>query len=158
MADGVFNIAKGRVVEYYNRVENNDPAAAVFEVQLWAGTDIADDLLNNQDDVAAIQATTLTIATFTNYASKIITDTILAALPAPDDTANRFEVIMPDQTWTAAGNGLNDTLVRMTIAYDALGTSVDSGMIPCTFYDFDVLTDGSDLTAQFDALGFFRAA
>ena len=26
MANIVFNIAKGRVVELYNRVENNDPA------------------------------------------------------------------------------------------------------------------------------------
>ena len=30
MANIVFNIAKGRVVEYYNRVENNDPAVSAF--------------------------------------------------------------------------------------------------------------------------------
>ena len=38
MANGPFNVAKGRAIEYYNRVSNNDPAASVFKLVLATGT------------------------------------------------------------------------------------------------------------------------
>jgi len=46
----------------------------------------------------------------------------------------------------------------LTVSYDEPGTDVDATMIPCTFYDFVVTTDSSDITAQVDPAGFFRAA
>jgi len=158
MADGVFNISKGRVSEYATRILGNDPAASIFTAHLWEGTDITDAAMRDLATVAAIEATTLIEASFTNYASFDITDTVGSLVVATDQANDRTEVDAADITWTAAGNGANDTLVRMTISYDAAGTHVDSGVLPCTFYDFDVLTDGSDLTAQFDAAGFYRAA
>ena len=158
MADGVFNIAKGRVVEYYNRVENNDPAASVLSIMLGFGA-ITDATLRDLDDFGAIIADAgFTEATFTNYARKVLSDAELAALPAPDDTNDRYDVDIPDQTWTSAGNGTNNTLTRLIIGYDPLGTAVDANIIPLCFYDFAVTTDGSDLTAQVNAAGFFRAA
>jgi hypothetical protein len=158
MGDGVFNIAKGRVVEYYNRVKGNDPAASELNVMLGIGA-ITDATIRDLDTFAAVIADAgFTEATFTNYARKQLADTALAALPAPDDTNDRYEVDIPDQTWTAAGNGLNDNLTRLIIGYDPLGTNVDANIVPLTFHDFVVTTDGSDLTAQINALGFFRAA
>lgn len=159
MADGVFNIAKGRVVELYNRVENNDPANAGFAVVLVKLAE-ADGTLEDYDDLSALLgAAGNTEADFTNYARKVLSDADLAALPAPDDTNNRYEVDLPDQTWTAAGGAANNTLVKMLICYDSDTTGgTDANIIPLCHYDFAVSTDGSDLTAQFDALGFFRAA
>lgn len=159
MADGVFNIAKGRVVELYNRVENNDPANAGFAVVLVKLAE-ADGILEDYDDLSALLgAAGNTEADFTNYARKVLSDADLAALPAPDDTNNRYEVDLPDQTWTAAGGAANNTLVKMLICYDSDTTGgTDANIIPLCHYDFAVSTDGSDLTAQFDALGFFRAA
>ena len=159
MADGVFNIAKGRIVEYYNRVESNDPANSALVVVLGFGA-ITDATLEDLDDLAAVIADAgFTEATFTNYARKTLTDTDLAALPAPDDTNNRYDIDLPDQTFTAAGNGANDTLTRLLVCYDNDTTGgVDANIIPLCFYDFSVTTDGSDLTAQFNAAGFFRAS
>lgn len=158
MGDGVFNIAKGRVVEYYNRVKSNDPAASQLNVMLGIGA-ITDAILIDLDTFAAVIADAgFTEATFTNYARKQLADTDLAALPAPDDTNDRYEVDIADQVWTSAGNGANDTLTRFIIGYDPLGTNVDANIIPLTFHDFAVTTDGSDLTGQINALGFFRAA
>jgi hypothetical protein len=158
MGDGVFNIAKGRVVEYYNRVENNDPAASELVVMLGVGA-ITDATLKDLDTFAAIIADAgFTEATFTNYARKALGDAQLAALPAPDDTNDRYEVDIPDQVWSSAGNGTNNTLTRLIIGYDPLGTDVDANIVPLTYHDFAITTNGGDLTAQVDANGFFRAA
>ena len=47
----------------------------------------------------------------------------------------------------------------MIICYDGdTGAGNDSNIIPLTFHDFVLTSDGSDVTAQFDALGFFRAS
>ena len=66
--------------------------------------------------------------------------------PTPDDTNDRYDIDIPDQTWTSVG-------------YDSDTTGgTDANILPCTHHDFSVTTDGSDLTAQIDAAGFFRAA
>jgi len=157
MADGVFNIAKGRVVEYYNRVKNNDPAASTFNLSLFTGT-VTDAVMKDYDNFAAITAGALAEATFTNYARKTVDDTALAALPAPDDANDWYAVAFPNQTWTAAGGTTDNTLSRMVICYDPLGTDVTTNFIPLCYYDFSVTTDGTNLTVQFAATGFFKAA
>jgi hypothetical protein len=155
MADVVCNIAKGRVVEYYNRVENNDPAASALIVVLFTGTE-TDDNIKDADTLAALEALALAESVDGSYARKTLTDTELAALPAPDDTNNRYEVDVPDQTWTGM---TGETLTRLAICYDNdTGAGTDANIVPLTVHDFAVTTDGSDLTAQFNALGFFRAA
>jgi hypothetical protein len=157
MADFVFNIAKGRVVEYYNRVENNDPAnSALIVVAIDANGD-TDATMKDRDDLAALLGGTANEVTNTNYARKTLTDADLAALPAPDDTNDRFDVDLPDQTWTsvAAGTAWTDIL----ICYDPDTTAgTDSTIIPLVCLDGAVTPDGNNITAQFNASGFFRAS
>ena len=158
MADLVFNIAKGRVVEWYNRVKSNDPANSAFIVVLLKVAE-SDATLIDYDDLAAIIAGANTEAVFTNYVRKTVTDAELAALPAPDDGNDRFDIDMPDVVWTSAGNGANDTLVKLLVCYDSdTAGGTDANILPVAHYDFAVTTDGNDLTAQIDAAGFFRAS
>ena len=158
MADQVFNIAKGRAVEWYNRVKSNDPANSAFIVVLLKVAE-ADATLIDYDDLAALIAGSNTEATFTDYARKTVTDAELDALPAPDDTNNRFDIDLPDQVWTGAGGASNDTLVKLLVCYDSdTTTGDDSNIIPVAHYDFAVTTDGNDLTAQIAAAGFYRAS
>jgi hypothetical protein len=154
MGDDVFNIAKGRVNEYVDRVANNDPAASTIVIVLLSVAEV-DATLEDYDDLAALLAGANTEATFTNYARKALTDATVVA-PAPDDTNNWQEADLPDQTWTAAGGTLDNTLVRLVVCYDA-AAGADATIIPLTFHDFAVTTNGGDLTAQFAATGFFRA-
>lgn len=154
MADGVFNIAKGRTIEFYNRVENNDPSTSALVVVLLKVVE-ADDTLNNHDDLGALLGGSNTEAAFTGYARKVLTDTELAALPAPDDTNNWFQVDIPDQTWTPTSS---ETMVKLLVCYDAdTGGGTDANIIPLTFHDFAVTTD-SEFTAVINANGFFRAS
>lgn len=152
MANGVFNIAKGKA-GYYATL----PAAggALIVVLLKATGLEADDVLNNYDDLAALLAGTNDDADFTNYGRKTITAVTLTV----DDTNNWLDVDIADQTWTAAGGAVNNNLGKLLVCYDdntTLGT--DSNIIPLTYHDFVVTTDGSDLTAQIATAGFYRAS
>lgn len=158
MADFVFNIAKGRVVEYYNRVENNDPANSALVVVILATSGLETDaVLRDKDTLADVVSGTTNEVTNSGYARKVLTDADLAALPAPDDTNDRYDVDIPDQTWTAVAAG--DGWSKLIICYDADTTGgTDANIVPLTAHDFVITPDGSDIVAQINAAGFFRAA
>ena len=159
MADSVFNIAKGRVVELYNRVENNDPAnSALIVVALQSSGLVSHATMIDYATLADVLAGASNEATNAGYARKVLTDADLAALPSPDNTNDRYEVDIPDQTWTGVA-GAGGAWGGLLICYDADTTGgTDANIIPLTFHDFAVTPDGSDITAQINALGFFRAA
>lgn len=152
MANIVFNAAKGRIVELYNRVKSNDPANAAFVIIPieTAGLE-ADATLVDADTVAAVLAGTTNEQT--TMGRKILTDADLAALPAPDDTNDRYSLNLPNVTWTAAsGNNVSKILV----AYDPDTTGgTDANIIPLTLFDWVMSPTGGDLTAT--GAEFFRA-
>ena len=156
MANLVFNIALGRVAELYNRVDTNDPANSALIILVLATSGIeADATLKDKDDVSALVSGTTNEVTNTGYARKTLTDADIVAF-APDDTNDRVDLDIPDQTWTAvaAGDGWND----LVIAYDSDTTAgTDANIVPLTLHDFILTPDGSDVTAQISATGFFRA-
>ena len=156
MADLVFNVAKGRVVELYNRVDLNDPANAVLVIAAFNAAD-SDAAIVDVDSLAAIQALGATAeVTNVNYARKVLTDADLVAF-APDDVNDRVDLDIPDQTWTAVASG--DAWTDLAICYDGdSAAGVDSAIIPCTWHDFSVTPNGGDITAQVSASGFFRAS
>lgn len=145
MADQVFNISLGAVVE-----KIRDGASAIGVLLLKTAE--ADDTLNNHDTVAAMLAGSNVECDFTNYARKTgITGTITV-----DDTNNRVDADIPDQTWASAGGALNNNIVKLVPYYQE--SAADSGRIPLTHQNFVLTTDTSDVTAQVNAAGFFRAA
>ncbi|HEX6035774.1 MAG TPA: hypothetical protein VFY83_15135 [Anaerolineales bacterium] len=156
MANFVFNIAKGRVAEFYNRVKSNDPAnSALIIVAIDANGD-TDATMIDRDDLAALLGGLANEVTNTNYARKVLTDADLVAF-APDDTNDRVDLDIPDQTWTAvaAGTAWTDLL----ICYDPDTTGgTDAALIPLTCHDFAITPDGSDIVAQIAAAGFYRAS
>jgi hypothetical protein len=160
MATGVFNIAKGRVGEFYRNVENNSPANSAFIIVLLKSAGLeADDTLNNYDDLATLLAAANDECDFTNYARKVLTDVELSSVPAPDDTNNRYDLDIPDLTWTAAGGATNNSIGKLLVCYDSDTTGgTDSNIVPCTYHDFVYTTTGVDLPAVVAAAGFFRAA
>jgi len=157
MADQIFNIALGRMAELYNRVDLNDPTNAALIIVILATAGIETDaVLKDKDDLAAVVAGTTNEVTNTGYARKTLTDTDLVAF-APDDTNDRVDLDIPDQTWTgvAAGDGWNDFIV----CYDSDTTGgTDANIVPGTMHDFVVTPDGSDITAQIATAGFYRAS
>lgn len=156
MADFVFNISKGRVAELYNRVDLNDPANSALIIVVIDANGDTDAAMKDRDDLGALLGGTANEVTNSNYARKVLTDSDLTAF-APDDTNDRVDLDIPDQTWTgvAAGTAWTDLLV----CYDPDTTGgADSAIVPLTLHDFAVTPDGSDITAQVNAAGFYRAS
>lgn len=143
MADFVFNVAKGSAGE----LARDD--ATKFGILLLKTAE-SDAVLKDYDTVAAILAGSNVEADFTNYARK----TPLTATRTVDDTNDRVALDLPDQTWTNAGGGTNNTLVKLIVFYEE--SAADSGRIPITAHDFNVTTDGSNLTATI--ADFYRAS
>ncbi len=153
MANIVFNQAKGRVVELYNRVKSNDPANSALVLVPIETTGLeADATLIDADTLTALLAGTTNEQT--TMGRKTLTDADLAALPAPDDTNDRYDVSLPTVTWTAAtGNAIS----KIAVCYDSDTTSgTDANIIPLTMFDFSLVPDGSDI--QMTGGVFFRAS
>lgn len=157
MADQIFNIALGRVAELYNRVDLSDPTNAVLTILILATAGIETDaVLKDKDEVLALLAGATNEVTNSGYARKELTDADIVAF-APDDTNDRVDLDIPDQTFSAiaAGDGWND----LVICYDSdSGAGTDANIVPLTMHDFVVTPDGSDITAQIAAAGFYRAS
>lgn len=146
MADGVFNIAKGAAAEMVR-----DGASNLGMVLLKANETEAD--LVDHDNLSVLLAEAgNTEADFTNYARK----TGLIGSITVDDSNNRVDIDIPDQTWASAGGASNNTLVKLIVYYE--NSAADTGRVPLTHHDFSITTDGSDITAVINASGFYRAS
>jgi hypothetical protein len=141
MADFVFNRAKGAVAEMFRDGGTNG-------IVLLLSTAEADATMKDYDDLAALLAGTPVEVADASYARK----TGLTGTVTVDDTNDRVDVDIPDQTWTGL---TGPDPVDLIVAYE--NAAADATRVPLTNHDFAVSTDGSDVTAQFNAAGFFRA-
>lgn len=149
MASFVPNRAKGRVAEWGERVNANDPANAVFVVALIAASGVESDaVLTDKDSFADLVSGTTDFATNTGGGRKTI-DQSGGLTITYNDTLDRSEVDIPDQTWTALANDGTGAVSDVVTGYDNDSTAgTDANIIPATYHDFAITPDGSDVTAQ----------
>lgn len=151
MANFTFNIAKGRVVEFYNRVENNDPATSILSVHALSTTP-SQATAQDVDDYAALITAGAVELNANGWNVKTLTDTELASLPAPDDTNDRYAVAIPTFNWTpTVGNA-----VALVICYSPVAAPTNAQRIPLTHHDFAVTADGNQVVVN--AGDFLRAS
>jgi hypothetical protein len=156
MATVPFNVAKGRAVEFYNRVKSNDPANSAFILIPVDVAAVTDATIIDFLTFAAVTAGGVTERSTGGWNRKTIDDAALAAFPGPDTANDRYDVDMPDQTWTNVTAGAVTDLI---LCYDNDTTAgTDANLIPVAIYDFPITPDGSDVVAQVNASGFYRAA
>lgn len=155
MADTVCNIVKGRTVELHNRVKAGDPSTARFYLIPIAAGAVTDATLQDCDDFAAMVTAGITELTTNGWNRKTIAAADLNTL-SPDDTNNRFDVdIVNDQTWTAVSSGTSTDLV---LCYASVASPTNAQLMPIGVYDFAITPDGSDVVAQINSAGYYRAS
>lgn len=155
MADFIFNIAKGRFVQWYINVDTNSPANSALIMLVIDANGDTDATMKDRDDIAALLGGTANEVTNSGYARKTITDSDIVSF-APDDTNDRNDIDIPDQTFTGVGAGSAWTDIVM--AYDEDTTSgTDSSISPISCHDFPVTPGGGDITVQINSAGFARA-
>jgi len=150
MADGVFNISKGKVKYYAELPAAND---ALLLILLKSTGLEADDTLNNYDDLATLLAAANDECDFTNYSRKTLANISITV----DDTNNRVDIDCDDVVYTNAGGAANNTVGKAIICYDPDTTGgTDSSIVPLTYHDMSFTTDGTTQTLQ--VTNFYRAA
>lgn len=156
MGNVVVNRAKGRGTEWAERIQANDPANSALVIGLLASTGLeADTVLVDKDTLTDLVSGTTNEATNTGYARKTVTDGAVAI--TYNDTLDRTEVDVADQTWTGVANDGTGAVGKLFTAYDSDTTSgTDTNVLPWTLHDFVVTPDGSDITAQIT--DFYRAS
>lgn len=156
MADLVFNVAKGRAAQLAKNVDDGSPAnSALIVVAINAGA-ATDATIKDYDTLAALLADVdVAEVTNTNYARKsLVAASVTVTI---DDTNDRIDVDISDQTWSAVAAG--SAWTDLVVCYDADTTAgTDTDIIPLTLHDFAVTPDGSDITAQIATAGIFRAS
>lgn len=152
MADGIFNISKGKIRTQAELTATND--ALIFVLLKTTGL-VADDTLNNYVDLAALLAGASDESTATNYVRKNIT----TATITQDDTNNRVDIDVADQTWTTLGGADNTAISKAIVCYDGDTTAgTDSAVVPVSYHDFVITPDASDVTLVVATAGLMRAA
>lgn len=153
MANYVFNISKGRVGEFANRVKVGDPAASrLFMIAL--STDVAQATAQDVADFAALVTAGAVEATNAGYTKKTLTGADIAT-QAMDTAGDKYWVDLNDQTWAAVTAG--GAWVALVVCYSAVTAPTNLQMVPMTHHDFAVTPDGSDIVAQIAATGIWQA-
>ena len=155
MANFVFNIAKGRVAEFYNRVDTSDPTNSVLVVVVLATTGIDPDAtMIDLDTLAAVLGGSNEV-TNVGYARIVYDDTDLTPI-SPDDTNDEMMVAVPDLAFGAISAG--DQWKKVLICYDPDSTGgSDADIIPLTAHDYTRTPDGGTITIP-NPDGFFVAS
>src|SRR4051812_48484874 len=108
MANQVLNISKGRFVEFAIRVNADDPANSVFVLDLLATSGLeADSVLLDKDTFTDLVSGATNFATGTGWARKSLNQAGGITVTV-DDTNDRTDVDIPDQTWTAVADAADD--------------------------------------------------
>ena len=145
MADFVFNVGKGKAAE---KVADATTSVGVL-ILATAGLE-TDAVLRDKTTLTDLVSGTTNEVTNGGYARKTgVTGTVTV-----DQANDRTDIDIPDQTFVAIAAG--DGWSKLVIFLDEGGT--DGTRIPLTAHDFVVTPDGSDITAQIAAAGFYRAS
>lgn len=154
MANLVFNQALGAMAAWFKRVDDNDPAGAVLRIFIIDNNAETDANMKDADTMTALFALLANEVTNTNYVNIALDDTDVAF--TVDDGGDQVELDFADQTFSSIASG--DAWTDLVVAWDETGADNDALTIPGTLHDFVVTPDGSDITAQLDAAGFYRAS
>lgn len=156
MGSFAFNISKGRGVQMYMNVDANSPTGCKLVVMAINRGSASDATMQDYDTFSTLLGDAQ-VAEVTNsgYARKTLVAADLAAA-APDDTNDRFDIDIPDLTWTsvAAGTGWTDII----IGYDPLGTNVDTNIVPISCHTFSAQPNGQNVVMGVLTSGFYRAS
>jgi hypothetical protein len=152
MADVVANIAKGQIAYYAGLPGTND---ALIAVLLKSSGLEADGTLADYDTLAAVLAAANDECDATNYTRKTLSNVTVTV----DDTNDRVDIDCDDLTYTSLGGASNNTLAKLVVCYDPDTTGgTDSSIVPLTFHDITLTTDGTTVTVTIPSGGFARAS
>lgn len=154
MTDIILNQALGKIRTFADNAAGDVTNAAFILVPLSAVE--ADDAVRDHDDLSTLLgAAGNTELTTGGWNRKTIADADVTV--TVDDTSNRVDIDVPDQTWTGVTAGNDSVAVAFNYDDDTIA-GTDANVTPVSKHDFAVTADGSDVTLQVATAGLLRAA
>ena len=142
MADFTFNIAKGKIREYHDRVAGNDPANSAFVI-VAINTTETDANLIDLDTLALVLANANTAEVANTGYSRVVLDDGDISASSPDDANDRVDLDFADVAFGAITDDDVDW-TDLLLCYDGDTTGGDdSNIIPLIQFDFPISIDGS---------------
>ena len=149
MAARTFVVARGRINELAQRVIDNDGTDPEFFLAYYQGAIEADVLFEAHLVKTAVDGSN-TIATFTNYGTDASRANVTRTITGTEQWCSA-----DDKTIVNAGGVTNNTITRAVLYY-ADDISTPNTAIPLAHYQFDITTDGTNLTFDIPASGLYR--
>jgi len=157
MAAHVFNVALGRCVELHRRAKTQDAfwAGNCLCVAVLAAAGLESDaILLDKDWLGDVVVGTTNLVTNTTV-PKIIPAADLTS-PAPNNATDVFPLDMVDIAFGTVNAG--DTWSKVLVCWSPNGTMGQLGaIVPMTMHDVNIVPDGSTITIQIPAAGYFQA-
>lgn len=146
MANGVFNIAKGKVAYYGSLPGGSD---AIIAVPLEATALVVDATMKDYDTLAAI------LAGASNEQTDLGRTTLASVTVTVDDSGDKVDIDCADFSYASAtGNAVG----KIVVCYSGdTGTDTDTDIIPMSYHDFAVTPDGTTINVTVAAGGFISA-
>lgn len=153
MADGVFNIAKGKVARYADLPDASD--ALVLVLLKSAGLEV-DATLQDYATLSALLAAANDECDFTGYARR----TLASVVSTVDNTNNRMDSDAADPAAYTNSGGSSQLAGKALVCWDgATGSGTDADIVPLVYLDCVVTFDlGVATSVAFATAGFFRAS
>jgi hypothetical protein len=138
MANFSFDVALGREVELYNRVNDSDPTNAVLVLVALAHAGLqADAVLRTHATLSALLAASNNEVTNPGYYSRIILDDTDLAAYTVDTTNHLINLPLADQTFIGIEAG--DSWSKLLICYDPDSTGgTDANIVPMCAHDIRI--------------------
>ena len=146
MANFIFNVARGRVVELANRVNDSDPTNAGF-VAVGISTTATDATLRDLDTLSAVLGDANTSETDNSgYSRQAVAVTVTV-----DDTADDVDVTVDATiTFGATVSGTGTGFTDIVICYDPDTTGGDdTTLVPLVQSDFAFTPSGGSVAATY---------
>lgn len=139
MANQSFDVALGREVEFYSRVDSNDPTNSALVLVVLSALGLESDAaLRIHTTLASVLAASNDEVTNANYARKVLTDSSLSAYTV-DTALHTITLPLVNQTYTSIGVG--NSWRKLLVCYDSDTTGgTDTNIIPICH--LDLLIDG----------------
>lgn len=151
MANFSFDVAKGREVEFWNRVNDSDPTNAVLVLAVLTHTGIVSDAtMKSYATLSALLAGASNEVTNTGYARITLSDSGIGA-PTVDNTAHTTTLPLADQVTGSITAG--DNWSKLIVGYDSDSTGgTDANIIPV--FALDIRVSGVPLIPNGTAVTF----
>lgn len=154
MASRLFNVSKGRSLQYFDNVIAGSPTNCNLFITYYKAIE-SDALLRTRTSKADVEIEAAnTVCDFDNFANEFLVNPTVGI--SDPEVFGDADTPITTATAGSSGAGTNNNIVKAILYYTADDTGSLTTAIPVCMYDFVIATNGNDLDFRIPASGLVR--